>query len=308
MPPPLCLCFELGVYALAVICWRHAWARGWVPLFSLAAGIIYGVVLEYTAILAFHAYSYGHFLIMLFAAVPLCIGISWGLILYTVMATSDHFALPWYLRPIVDALLALTIDLSMDAIAIRLGFWTWDTAGPWFGVPLANFYAWFVVVFSFSLLLRLGHRWLLAGRLVVLGDVAVAFVAVPLVVLQLPTLLGPYAALVSQGSVAWLLIGLLLGGSGLLTGYSVLRTRHDQPLDLVLLSVPLGFHLFFFGALVWGGIARQVPALIAISALTLSVGLLLHKGPMFLLLGMFHNRPIWLYRLSQFAGRRSQEL
>lgn len=122
MPPPVFVCFELGVYVLGVICWRHAWARGWVPLFGLAAGIIYGVVLEYTAILTLHAYSYGHFLIMLFASVPLCIGISWGLILYTTMATSDRLALPWYLRPIVDALLALTIDLSMDAIAIRLGF------------------------------------------------------------------------------------------------------------------------------------------------------------------------------------------
>jgi hypothetical protein len=276
MPPPVFVCFELGVYVLGVICWRHAWARGWVPLFGLAAGIIYGVVLEYTAILTLHAYSYGHFLIMLFASVPLCIGISWGLILYTTMATSDRLTLPWYLRPIVDALLALTIDLSMDAIAIRLGFWSWGTAGPWFGVPLGNFYAWFVVVFSFSLLLRLGRRWLLAGRLVVLGDVAVAIVAAPLVVLQLLTWLSPYAALVWQGIVAWLLIGLLLGGSGLLTGYAVLRTRHAHPLDLVLLSVPAGFHLFFFGALVWAGIARQVPVLLAISALMLGTGLLLH--------------------------------
>jgi hypothetical protein len=272
------LCFELGVYVLAVICWRHAWARGWVPLCGLVVGIIYGVVLEYTAILTFHAYSYGHFLIMLFAAVPLCIGISWGLILYTTMATSDRFGLPWYLRPIVDALLALTIDLGMDAIAIRLGFWTWGTAGPWFGVPLGNFYAWFVVVFSFSLLLRLGQRWLLAGHLVILGDVAVAIVALPLVVLQLLTLLGPYAALVSQGIVAWLLIGLLLGSSGLLTGYAVLRTPHAHLLDPVLLSVPVGFHLFFFGALFWAGIARQVPALIAISALMLGAGLLLHTA------------------------------
>jgi carotenoid biosynthesis protein len=278
MPRPVFLCFELGIYVLFVICWRHAWVRGWLPLFDLAAGIIYGVVLEYTAILTLHAYSYGHFLIMLFAAVPLCIGVSWGLILYTAMATSDHFALPWYLRPIVDALLALTIDLSMDAIAIRLGFWSWGTAGPWFGVPLGNFYAWFGVVFSFSLLLRLGHRWILTGRLFALGDAALAIVAVPLVALQLLTLFRPYAVLVSQGVVAWLLIGLLVGGSGLLTGYAVLRTQHDHPLDLVLLSVPLGFHLFFFGALFWARIARQVPALIAISALMLGAGLLLHSG------------------------------
>lgn len=59
---------------------------------------------------------------MIDGLVPLCIGISWGVVIYTAMATSDRFGLPWYLRPIMDALLALTIDLGMDAIAIRLGF------------------------------------------------------------------------------------------------------------------------------------------------------------------------------------------
>src|SRR6266704_834612 len=84
-------------------------------------------------------------------------------------------------------LLALTIDLSMDAIAIRLGFWTWRQAGPWFGVPLGNFYAWFIVVFGFSLLLRLGRLWSLAGPLALLGDVAMAILAIVLSVLGLST-------------------------------------------------------------------------------------------------------------------------
>src|SRR5690349_8366014 len=279
MPPPVFMCFELGVYVLGVICWRHAWARGWVPLFGLAAGIIYGVVLEYTAILTFHAYSYGHFLIMLFAAVPLCIGISWGVILYTTMATSDRFALPWYLRPIVDALLALTIDLSMDAIAIRLGFWTWGQAGPWFGVPLGNFYAWFIVVFGFSLLLRLGRIWSLGGTLALLGDIAVAVLAILLSVVGLSTLLRPYYPLIAQGAWAWLIMSVLLGGSALLAIWAARRTRCDQPLDLVLLSVPMFFHVFAFGALLVSGMYRQSPALIAISALMLGVGLLLHLWP-----------------------------
>jgi hypothetical protein len=53
----------------------------------------------------------------------------------------------------LDALLALNIDLSLDAVAIRFGFWNW---GPglnfqYFGVPYANFWAWFWVIFFFSL-------------------------------------------------------------------------------------------------------------------------------------------------------------
>ena len=130
MPELAFLLVEVGVYILAIGCLRHAWARGWSRLLGLVAGMIYGLLLEYGAIVTFRAYVYGHFLIMIFGAVPLCIGVSWGMIIYTAMETSDRFALPWYLRPILDALLALTIDLSMDAIAIRLGFWTWGRRVP----------------------------------------------------------------------------------------------------------------------------------------------------------------------------------
>jgi Carotenoid biosynthesis protein len=279
MRAPTFLVFELGIYILALSCLRHAWISGWPRVVGLVAGMIYGVLLEYSAIQTFHAYQYGHFILMIGGMVPLCIGVGWGLIIYTAMETSDRFALPWYLRPIIDAALALTIDLSMDAIAIRLGFWTWSVAGPWFGVPLGNFYAWFAVVFGFSLLLRLGQRWRLAGRLVFLGDITVVSVAVPLSVLGLITVLQPYFVFVSQGVWAWLISGLLVGGSALVTVAAALRTPHDHPRDLVLLSVPVFFHSFFFSALFWAGIDRQVPALIAVSALMLIAGVLVHVWP-----------------------------
>jgi len=279
MPELAFLLVEVGVYILAIGCLRHAWARGWSRLLGLVAGMIYGLLLEYGAIVTFHAYVYGHFLFMIFDAVPLCIGVSWGIIIYTAMETSDRFALPWYLRPILDALLALTIDLSMDAIAIRLGFWTWGQAGPWFGVPLGNFYAWFIVVFGFSLLLRLGRLWSLGGSLALLADIAVATLAILLSVVGLSTLLRPYYALIAQGASAWLIISVLLGGSALLAIWAARRTRRDQPLDLVLLSVPVFFHVFAFGALLARGMYHQMPALIAVSALMFGFGLLLHLWP-----------------------------
>jgi hypothetical protein len=237
------------------------------------------VLLEYGAIITFHAYVYGQFLIMIFGSVPLCIGVSWGMIIYTAMETSDRFGLPWYLRPILDALLALTIDLSMDAVAIRLGFWTWGQAGPWFGVPLGNFYAWFIVVLGFSLLLRLGRLWSLAGTLALLADVAVAILAILVSVMGLSTLLRPTYTLITQGAWAWPCLGVLLGGSSLLAIWASRRTRPDQPPDLVLLMVPLFFHVVAFGALLASGIYHQVPALLAISALMLAAGMLLHLWP-----------------------------
>jgi uncharacterized membrane protein len=280
MPAPIFLLFELGVYCLAAICLRHAWLRGRMALVGLVFGMIYGVLLEYAAIVTFQAYDYGQFLFMIAGTVPLCIGVSWGIILYTAMATSDCFGIVWYLRPIVDALLALTIDLSMDAIAIRLGFWTWRSAGEWFGVPLGNFYAWFIVVAGFSLLLRLGLLSSYAGSWRLLSDIAIAVVSIPLVLFGLTSTLGPSLALVAQGGVAWLLIGLLLGGSTLLAIWAAHHTARDHPLDLVLLCVPACFHIFFLGALFWAGINWQVPLLIPISILMLSAGLLLHWWPM----------------------------
>jgi uncharacterized membrane protein len=279
MPETVFLLVEGGVYILAIICLGHAWAGGWSRLLGLVAGMIYGLLIEYGAIVTFRAYVYGHFLIMIFGAVPLCIGVSWGLIIYTAMETSDRFALPWYLRPIVDALLALTIDLSMDAIAIRVGFWTWGHAGAWFGVPLGNFYAWFIVVLGFSLLLRLGRLWSLAGPLVLIGHVIVATLAIPLAVFGLIALLRPAYDLIAQGVRAWLIIGALLGSTALLAVWAARRTRRDYPLDFIVLSVPLFFHVFSFGVLLASGIYRQIPVLLAVSALMLAAGLLLHLWP-----------------------------
>ncbi len=273
------LVFEVCVYLLAILCLRHAYVRGWVQVGVLIAGIVYGLFFEYMAIETFHAYRYGQFLIMLSNAVPLCIGVSWGMIIYTAMATSDRFVMPWYLRPILDALLALQIDLSMDAIAIRMGFWRWETPGPWFGVPLGNFYAWFVVVFGFSLMFRLGRVWYLAGRGGFLGNVAVAALAVPLSVVGCIALLRPYAPVLLQGVIGWSITSMLVGGSSLLALWAARRTRRDHALDLLIISVAIFFHMFFFGALLWDGIEWQVPVLVPISATVATAGLLLHLWP-----------------------------
>ncbi len=199
--------------------------------------------------------------------------------------------MPWYLRPVLDALLALTIDLSMDAIAIRLGFWTWGAAGPWFGVPLSNFYVWFVVVLGYSLLVRLGRRWWLAGHLSGLADMAVAILAIALAVTGLIALHPPVSALLTEGSSGWLSISILLGGSLLLVGWTARRTRHDQPLDATVLSTSAFFHLFFLAMLFWSGIFRQVPALIVIAA------------SVFVISSFLHLWPVWDELISSYTSR-----
>lgn len=160
MPNIYFILFELIIYIQLILCLFHAWKQGTTNLLRLFAGILYGVSLELATIRQLHAYQYGEFLIMV-PDVPLCIGIAWACILYSVMEFSDASSVPYWARPILDGLLALNIDLALDAVAIRLGFWDWGQGlkFQYLGVPYANFWAWFWVVFSFSLGYRLlAHR------------------------------------------------------------------------------------------------------------------------------------------------------
>jgi uncharacterized membrane protein len=160
MPRTYFILFELVIYFQFALCLRHAWKQGTAHRLRLFAGILYGVSLELATIRQLHAYQYGEFLIMILD-VPLCIGIAWGCILYSVMEFSNASSVPYWARPILDGLLALNIDLTLDAVAVRLGFWDWGQGlkFQYFGVPYANFWAWFWVVFSFSLGYRLlAHR------------------------------------------------------------------------------------------------------------------------------------------------------
>ena len=160
MPNPYFILFELIIYLQLALCLYHAWKQGTANLLRLFAGIVFGVTLELATIRQLHAYEYGQFLVMVLD-VPLCIGVAWGSIIYSGMEFSNASSLPYWIRPILDGLLALNIDLALDAVAIRLGFWDWGQGlrFQYFGVPYANFWAWFWVVFSFSLGYRLlAHR------------------------------------------------------------------------------------------------------------------------------------------------------
>ena len=159
MPNTYFILFELIIYIQLVLCLVHAWKHGMGNILRLFAGILFGVSLELATIRQLNAYEYGRFLIMVLD-VPLCIGVAWGCILYSVMEFSDGSSLPYFARPVLDGLLALNIDLALDAVAIRFGFWDWGQGlnYEYFGVPYPNFWAWFWVIFFFSLGYRIFAR------------------------------------------------------------------------------------------------------------------------------------------------------
>lgn len=177
MPNIYYILFELTLFLQFALCLHHAWKHGTANLLRLLAGVLFGVILELATIRQLRAYEYGQFLVMILD-VPLCIGVAWSAILYSVMEFSDASSISYWMRPILDGLLALNIDLALDAVALRFGFWDWGMGleTQYFGVPYANFWAWFWVVFSFSLGYRIFARrrdwigvWLSAGLALLSG-------------------------------------------------------------------------------------------------------------------------------------------
>lgn len=271
------LIFELIVYALFAGCLWHAVRQSRHRALELGVALVYGVFLEWMTLRQLSAYEYGQFLLMIDDA-PLGIGAGWAVIIYTAMRFSDRLQMPESARPFLDGLLALNIDLAMDAVAIRLGMWTWgtgDLTSQWFGVPWGNFWAWFIVVTSYSFFVRALRMWRphrVRGWLYV-----------------------PLAMALSAGVLAltnWLYVSVLhpnnlglpgmivLIGSGLFVVLGVRpRVLDSGPPEPVVIAVPLTFHAFFFVAgLVFGFFAAQ-PILAVISAAMFALGLAVHLWP-----------------------------
>jgi hypothetical protein len=264
--------FEITMLALLYFCWRHARRNGgWPAVWGFMAGVIFGWLLEWATILQLEAYEYGDFILKV-GPLPLSIGIGWGVIIYSARLFSDASNLPLTARPLLDALLALNIDLSMDAIAIRTGMWDWGQGleFQYFGVPYANFWAWFWVVFSFSMALRLlvqmpgwSGRWLAPLGAILLGTLCVLGTnALIVYVLQPAGLYEASNAVVLFGALAMLL---------------ALKPRFNlTPVDRLAFWVPFSFHLIFLGIGLDSRAILQPPILLIVSLVMFMVSLGTH--------------------------------
>lgn len=274
---PIYLIFELATYALFIACLWHAARQGRFRVLELLVSLLYGVLLELMTLRQLSAYRYGQFWIMIDDA-PLSIGAGWAVIIYSAMAFSSRLEMPEAARPFLDGLLALNIDLAMDTIAIRLGMWTWGMLSleqEWFGVPWGNFWAWYIVVTSYSAFLRALRPW---RRHRILGWLyPLPGLLLSLAVLAITNRL--YASLLTPIGGGFLGM-LLLIGSGIFIVASVRpRVQEPGPPDPVALAVPVVFHLLFMGAGIAYGFYAQTPALAVIGITMLFVGVAVHLWP-----------------------------
>ena len=272
MPNAYFILFEILVYIQFALCLRHAWNHRPAHVLRLFFGAAFGVLLEIATIRQLNAYEYGQFLIMV-SDVPLCIGVAWGCIIYSAMEFSDASSLPYWTRPVLDGLLALNIDLALDAVAIRLGFWDWGkplTPFHYFGVPYANFWAWFWVVTSFSL----GYR-LLSRRTDWIGQ----YLSAPLALI-----VGLVGVLVTNYVISfhipfdyhWLTAAILLA-CALLFVFSLKPRFYITSAPTLVFWIPFLTHIYLLICGFPSGIFAQTPFLLIMGLLMLGIELVLHR-------------------------------
>jgi hypothetical protein len=154
---PVYLLIEVSATIFFVGAALAAARRGRLPFLELVSAAIFGILLEEGDQLIYGTYHYADDWVLVIDRAPLVIGLSWAIIIAGAMRITDALGVRRRYAPFVDALLAISLDLAFDAIAIRMGLWTWvgvDASQGWFGVPWGNFYAWLFVTMGFSLLTR----------------------------------------------------------------------------------------------------------------------------------------------------------
>ena len=92
----------------------------------------------------FGNYTYGDVMGLKLFEVPVIIGINWVFVILGAVLISNLITPQKIASSLIAALLALLFDLSLEPVAVGLGYWEW--AGN--SIPTQNYIAWFVIGFS----------------------------------------------------------------------------------------------------------------------------------------------------------------
>jgi hypothetical protein len=278
---PLYLVLEIGVAALFAAAAWEAVRRGRPPILELLSAATFGLLLEEGDQLIFETYEYSPEFILAIDRAPLLIGLTWALIILGAMRITDALGVRRRYASFADSVLAIMLDLAFDAVAIRLGLWTWRDVGQgdaWFGVPAGNFYAWLFVTFAFSTLTRWLRR---AAHERPSGEWLQLLVPIPAFFVLLAALV-PFTVLKplvdpSPGG-GLLLFWVTLAGFVAVAAYGIWGPDRRPPrglrarLDLRLaFFTRLAIHLVFLWALLALGLATDEPVLLIVALVMLAV-------------------------------------
>ncbi len=245
--------FELMGLVLFIVCLTYGLehkTKNESLVLELFAFLIYGFSLEAIAV-ANGFYSYGAFKLQVFDT-QLVIALGWAVIGFSVMRFSDTLKTVEWVRPFCDASLALLIDLSMDAIAIRDSYtlngetsamWNWGIPlnSEWFGVPYGNLITWWVIVFLMSSALRLGRyssRWFAKPWLPYLYPLLALTAALTVFLILLFSFEGAFGVNLLILLIALSVIVIAVNTRGFSNQLSYKK-------HLIVFLIPASFHLFF---------------------------------------------------------------
>jgi putative membrane protein len=122
---------------------------------GVATGWVYGPY-HYTAALG----------LKFLGLVPYLIPVAWFMMSYPSFVIADRLVPPSWKRwqrilsvAAVGGLVMTAWDLIMDPIMVAGGNWVWDVKGAYFGIPLQNYWGWWLTIFTtFALYLWLFRK------------------------------------------------------------------------------------------------------------------------------------------------------
>jgi uncharacterized membrane protein len=159
----------LSGFAFALL---HAGQReGWNRALRLLA-LVFGVSLLFESVGVATGWVYGpyHYTDQLgpkfLGLVPYLIPVAWFMMSYPSFVIADRLVPSAWKRwqrllsvAAIGGLVMTAWDLVMDPIMVASGHWVWDTHGAYFGIPLQNFWGWWLTIFTtFALYLWIGDK------------------------------------------------------------------------------------------------------------------------------------------------------
>lgn len=167
--PPMVLT-PIGTLLGLVFAFLHAsHRRGWKDALLLA-GLVFVISLTFESMGVATGWPYGpyHYTNMLgpkfLGLVPFLIPIAWFMTMYPSLVIADRlFPEPgWKNMLLVSAtggVIMTAWDVVMDPMMVAGGHWVWENQGAFFGIPLLNFFGWWLTTFlAFLLYLALRSR------------------------------------------------------------------------------------------------------------------------------------------------------
>jgi putative membrane protein len=139
----------------------HAWQRMGLKrtLTLLACSFVVSLAFESIGVATGLVYGPYHYTDKLgpkfLGLVPYLIAIAWFLMMYPSYVIADRLVgkklTGWKRFLLVAALGGLTMtawDVGMDPMMVANGHWVWEVNGAYFGVPLQNYWGWWLTVFT----------------------------------------------------------------------------------------------------------------------------------------------------------------